>query len=139
MSYDYFEPRREGCSPLGCGWTFLVIGLAVALIGWFWHFPQLTYARGVVVESQQLRSYAAWRITYEYTAYGVRHRGERMMRLSSQFQPFYRVGSFFPVYFVTAHPEQSYGLNRPFIQPLIWIGLLCAAGAGMVIFFARPR
>jgi hypothetical protein len=137
MSYEYFEPRREGCTPFGCGWTFLVVGLALALLGWFWNYPQVTYARGIVVESQPLRPPSMWRITYEYTAYGVQHRGERIIRLSTQFQPFYSVGSLFPVYFVTAHPEESYGPTRPIIQPLLWFGLFLAAGCSLIIYLTR--
>src|SRR5262249_37568126 len=139
VSYEYFEPRRKGCTPFGCGWTGLALGLALALTGWFWHYPALTYSRGTVIELQQLSSYAAWHITYEYMADGARYRGERLMRLSTQALPFYRVGSSFPVYFVTAHPEQSYGPNRPGIQPLIVIGVLWAAAGSMVVYFAWPQ
>lgn len=109
------------------------------LVGWFWHYPQVTYVRGVVVESQPLNPPSVHRITYEYTANGLRYRGQRIMRLSTQFEPFYTVGSFFPVYFVTAHPEQSYGPGRPYIQPLIYIGIFLIGLCSIVIFFAGPR
>jgi hypothetical protein len=112
----------------------------MVIIGWLWNYPlYLSYAPGVVIESQSLRGPGVARITYEYTAFGVRYRGVRLMLLSTQVQPFYQAGSFFPVYFVTAHPEKSYGPNRPIIQPLIWTGILLAAFGGAIIYFAWPR
>jgi len=131
------ERQRSGCLPVGL--ALLAVGLLMALAGWLWHFPELTYAPGVVIESQKLQPLSTSEITYEYTAFGVRYRNKRIMRLSTQVQPFYQVGSLFPVYFVTAHPEKSYGPNRPIIQPLLWIGIYLAAFGVVVIYFAKPR
>ena len=136
MSYEFFESRRERGSPLGCAWAFLVTGLVLILVGWLWHYPKVTSARGVIVESQRLNPPNVYRINYEYEAFGSHYPGTRVMRLSSQFQPFYTVGSVFPVYFVTEHPEQSYGPNRPIVQPLIVTGILTAALGGVIIYFA---
>lgn len=111
----------------------------MVVIGWFWKYPQLTYTPGVIVKSQTLRPPPVTRITYEYTAFGVWYHGERIMRLSTQSQPFYQVGELFPVYFVTAHPENSYGPGRPIIQPVIWSGIFLAAFGVTVVYFAWPR
>jgi hypothetical protein len=113
--------------------------LLITVAGWLWHFPELTYAPGVVIESQRLPSLSTSRITYEYTAFGFRYRGQRIMRLSTQVQPFYKVGSLFPIYFVTKKPETSYGPSRPIVQPLLWIGIFLAAWGGVIIYFAWPR
>ena len=131
------ERQKSGC--LHIAFTLLIVGVLLAFAGGLWHLPELTYARGVVVESQPLQPPTINRITYEYTAFGVRYRGQRIMRLSTQFQPFYQVGSFFPVYFVTAQPDKSYGPNLPIIKPLLWIGIYFAAFGIVVIYFAWPR
>jgi hypothetical protein len=110
----------------------------MCVIGWFWHYPSLTYAPGVIVEASTIRAPVAW-ITYEYVAFGVRHRGQRLMRYSTQFQTYYQVGSSFPVYFVTEQPETSYGPYRPRVQPLIWLGMYVVVLSGAIIFFAWPR
>jgi hypothetical protein len=131
------ERQKSGCVPVA--FTLLTIGLLITLTGWLWHFPELTYTPGVVMESQRLPAQGAVRISYKYTAFGVAHHGERILWLTTQVQQFYQVGDLFPVYFVTAHPERSYGPNRPIVQPLIWVGLFLAAFGVVIIYFARPR
>ena len=134
-----YERRTDGCSPLGCGFTLLALGILVAVLGCFWHYPTLTATTGVIVESQPLTALASYHITYEYEAYGVRHRAERVWRYASQFKNFYPIGSPFPVYFVTAHPEISYGPNRPLSVRMIVMGIFLATAAGGIIFFAWRR
>jgi hypothetical protein len=133
------ERTPEGCSPLGCGVTLLVVGILITLLGCFWHYPPLTATNGVIVEARPLTAVAAYHIIYEYEADGVHHRGERVWRYVSQFNSFYQVGSRIPVYFVTAHPEISYGPNRPLSARIIITGVFFAVAASGVIFFAWPR
>ena len=129
-----YERRPGSCSPLGCGVTFLVIGILIALLGCFGHFPPLTATTGIIVETLPLTAVPSHFIICDYEAYGVRHRGERVWRYASQFDSFYRVGSPFPVYFVTAHPEVSYGPNRPMSVPIIVMGIFLALASAGIIF-----
>lgn len=85
---------------------FLVLGIIFILVGYFWHLPRVTRTTGIIVESTP-GSYGQTRrtITYEYTAYGVRHRGQRFLWYWSAYVGMFDVGSSFPVYFVNDHPS----------------------------------
>jgi hypothetical protein len=137
--YPIYERHPRGSGPIGCGVTSLVVGILLTLLGCFWHFPPLTATTGVIVESRPLSAVASYHITYEYEAYGARHRGERVWRYASQFKSFYEVGSPFPVYFVTAHPEVSYGPNRPLSVRIIVMGTFFVVLAIGIMLLARPR
>ena len=75
-----------------------------------WHVPRVTPTDGVIVDSVAISG--AWHrrlITYEYTAYGVRHPAQRVFGWGPSIPAtFYEVGQNFPVYFVTDDPDSSY-------------------------------
>jgi hypothetical protein len=131
------ERRPDGCAHFGCGITLLLIGVLTVLVGCFWHYPPLTATTGVIVDSQPLAAVPSHLITYEYEANGVRHRGQRVWRYESQFKAFYQVGRPFPVYFVTAHPEVSYGPNKPLSLRLVFAGIFLATLSGAIMFLGR--
>jgi hypothetical protein len=119
------------------GYTCLGLGIAFCLIGVFWHFPRVTRTTGVVVESTAPAGGQAVRVvTYDYIAYGVHHRGQRFLRYGRQYPGMFEVGASFPVYFVSAHPDESYAPFPPRITLLIVSGVMLAALGGTVIFFA---
>ena len=78
-------------------------------------------------------------IAYDYTAYGVRHRGQRLFGWGrGNPSTYYEVGQPFPVYFVTDKPGDSYGPNPPnanvFFIPGIGFALL-----GIVVIVSAWR
>ena len=75
------KSSRPGCSLLSFGYTCLLVGCLFGVIGALWHIPHLTRTDGVIVQSGPMSSWSNARlITYEYTACGVRHRGQRLFR-----------------------------------------------------------
>ena len=105
-----------------------MVGIALLLVGCFWHTPQLTRTTGVIVESRPA-SVGARYIVYEYTAHGVRYHGHRLVRYAAQYESMFEVGRSIPVFFVTNDPEDTYGPNAPRIQAFIIIGALLIAVA----------
>jgi hypothetical protein len=76
-------------------------------------------------------------ITYEYTAPGVRHRGQRLFRWGRSIPAaYYEVGQPFPVYFVTDKPDLSYGPYPPSRTAFVVFPIIFAALGITVIFFA---
>lgn len=129
-----------GSFPRGCSTTLLAVGVLVVLCGYFWHIPQLTYTAGLIVDAKP-SNYGSTRrlITYEYTALGVRHRSQRFLSYWYINAGKFDVGSPFPVYFVTDHPELSYAPNRPIAAPIVVMGIMMITAGIAVIFFARPH
>jgi hypothetical protein len=122
------SPPR-GCGLLSFGYTCLVVGCLFGLIGTLWHIPHLTRADAVIVQSVPMSSWSNARlITYEYTAYGVRHRGQRLFRWSRSIPAgFYKAGEPFPVYFVTDKPDLSYGPYPPSSTTFAGFAIMFAA------------
>jgi len=106
--------------------------------GYFWRFPDLTRTVGVITRSEP-QAYGVTRreIAYEYVAQGVRHRSERFLWISPVYPRMYDVGKPFVVYYVTRHPEISYGPLPPRSQTIIVIGYMFIT-FGLVCLFWRP-
>ncbi len=125
---------------MGFGSTLVVGGVILILFGIFWHLPRVTRTTGVIVESappvygQTLRT-----ITYDYTVSGAHYHGQRFLRYGRQYVGMYDVGSSFPVYFVTAHPEQSYAPFPPRVYPMIGTGIVWVLFGAVLIILGGPR
>ena len=108
------------------------------MVGAFWHVPRVTPTDGVIVESVAVAG--AWHsrlITYEYTAYGVHHRGQRLFNWGRSIPAsFYDAGQRFPVYFVTGDPASSYAPYPPGRTVFVVFATMFAALGITVIFFA---
>jgi hypothetical protein len=58
----------------------LTTAIIFGVTGVLWHFPRVTRTDGIIVESVAVAGAQNKRlITYEYTAYGARHRGQRLL------------------------------------------------------------
>lgn len=123
-------------------YTAIVAGIIIILLGYFWQFPHVTPTTGVVVEST-MPSYTGRGtvrlLTYDYTAYGVHHRGQRYLRYAPHYEGMFKAGSSLSVYFVSEHPEVSYAPNPPRVLPLIVVGIMLAAGGGATIMLGWRR
>ena len=128
--------KAKGCSTLSFGYVCLGVGIAFLFVGWFWHFPRVTHTNAVIIESVRVPSARMLnRVTYEYTANGMRYRGQCLTRLGSQPARFLEVGESFPVYFVTNKPQVSYAPLPPRISIFIVFGILFSALGAVLIFF----
>jgi hypothetical protein len=110
--------------------------------GVLWHFPRVTRTDGIIVESVALAGAQNQRlITYEYTAYGARHRGQRLLGWGRSIPPgFFEVGQSFPVYFDTDKPDFSYAPYPPEKTLFIVSGITFAVlGAGLILLGSRAR
>jgi hypothetical protein len=90
----------------------LTTAIIFGVTGVLWHFPRVTRTDGIIVESVAVAGAQNKRlITYEYTAYGARHRGQRLLGWGRSIPPgFFDVGQSFPVYFDTDKPDFSYAI-----------------------------
>ena len=129
---------KGGCTTVTLGCWLIAIGLIYLAAGYFWHFPNLTRTTGIITQSKP-RSYGATRraITYEYVANNARYRGERFLSWSSVYPRMYDVGKPFVVYYVTEHPEISYGPLPPKSEPILVVGYMFVS-FGVVCLFWRP-
>jgi uncharacterized membrane protein len=132
------ERSSKGCTTIILGCWLFAFGLIWLAVGYLWHFPQLTRTTGVVTESKP-RAYGVIRrgIAYEYFVNGVRYRGERFLWTSSVYPQMYDVGQPFVVYYVTSHPEISYGPLPPQAQTTIVVGYMLVT-FGVVCLLWRP-
>ena len=134
------SPR--GCSTLTFGCICLVTGGLFCLAGLLWHFPRVTRTDSVIVASVAVAGGQNARlITYEYAAYGVRHRGQRLFQWGrSTPKGFFEAGEQFPVYFVTDKPDLSYAPYPPQKSILVVPGIMFAAlGVTVTLFAWRAR
>ena len=118
------------------------MAIIVGAGGVLWHLPRVTRTDGVIVESVAVAgAQNQLLITYEYTAYGTRHRGQRLLGWGRSIPPgFFEVGQSFPVYFDTDKPDFSYGPYPPEKTLLIVSGVMFAVlGAGLILFGSRAR
>jgi hypothetical protein len=75
-------------------------------------------------------------ITYEYTAYGVPHRGQRLWRWGRSIPAdFYKAGEPFPVYFVTDKADVSFAPYPPSRTAFAVFAIMFAALGITFIFF----
>lgn len=119
----------------------MVIGIVFGLVGVFWHVPHVTRTDGVIVESIAVAGGQMKRlITYDYTAYGVRHRGQRLLGWGRQYPGMFKTGDSFPVYFVTDKPGDSYAPFPPRMTGWIVFGVpFTAVGLTIIISVRRIR
>jgi hypothetical protein len=107
-----------------------------------WHFPRVTRTDGIIVESIAVAGAQNNRlITYEYTAYGARHRGQSLLGWGRNIPAgFFDVGQSFPVYFDTNKPDISYAPYPPEKTIFIVLGSMFAVlGVGFILFGWRAR
>jgi hypothetical protein len=117
------------------------MGCIFGVVGGLWHVPRVTATDGIIVESVAVSG--AWHrrlITYEYIAYGVRHRGQRLFgRGRSIPASFYEVGQKFPVYFVTDEPDSSYAPWPPSRTVFVVFAIMFGTLGITVTWFAWRR
>jgi hypothetical protein len=120
----------------------LTTAIIFGVTGVLWHFPRVTRTDGIIVESVAVAGAQNKRlITYEYTAYGARHRGQRLLGWGRSIPPaFFDVGQPFPVYFDTDKPDFSYAPYPP--EKTIFIVfsnyLRSVGGWSYFVWIARP-
>jgi hypothetical protein len=106
------------------------------------HFPRVIRTDGIIVESVAVAGAQNQRlITYEYTACGARHRGQRLLGWGRSIPPgFFEVGQSFPVYFDADKPDFSYAPYPPEKTLFMVSGIMFAVlGAGLILFGWRAR
>ena len=116
--------------------------MAFGVTGALWHLPRVTRTDGVIVESVAVAGAQNKRlITYEYTAGGARHRGQRLLGWGrSILEGFFDVGQPFPVYFDTTKPDSSYAPYPPENAILTVSGIFFGVlGLGSILFRWRAR
>ena len=136
------QSSRRGRSTLSFGYICLLVGCLFGVVGALWQVPHVTRTDGVITESVALAGALHTRlITYEYTAYGMRHRGQRLFGWGRSIPAsFYEVGQSFPVFFVTDNPDSSYAPWPPgrtvFVVFAVGFGAL---GITVILFAWRLR
>jgi len=102
--------------------------------------PHVTRTVGIIVASDPpIYGQTRRTITYEYVAYGVRHRGQRFLRTASQYVGMFDVGASFPVYFDDAHPDQSYAPTPPRMWYIVVMGVCSVVFATGLAIYGKPR
>ena len=109
------------------------------MAAYVWRIPEITETQGMIVESKRVFGRAGLTVTYEYTAYGVRHQTRRLFNYRPINIGRYDVGAPIPVYFVNDNPELNYAPNRPLVNVfLIWAATTFAFGL-WIAFLSRSH
>ena len=116
----------------------VLIGIGIALFGYFRAAQELTPTTGVITQSTALGGLKSsiWRnIHYTFRVAAREYVGQATVKNSLAHDEAYQVGRELPVFFVASAPERSYAFGAPVALPWVVGGTILILVGSIIVFF----